>query len=61
MNKAAIGLMTGMALGFAGWFGGFVAFLLVGALGALGWLVGRALDDGTGLADLLRSTGRRDQ
>ena len=35
MNKAAIGLMTGMALGFAGWFGGFVAFLLVGSLGAL--------------------------
>lgn len=61
MNKAAVGLMTGMALGFAGWFGGFVAFLLVGALGALGWLVGRALDEGTGLADLLRPSSRRDQ
>ncbi|MBU7599192.1 hypothetical protein JGS22_016630 [Streptomyces sp. P38-E01] len=61
MNKASTGLMTGMALGFAGWFGGFVAFLLVGALGALGWLVGRALDDGASPLDLLRGPGRRDQ
>ncbi|GAA3069586.1 hypothetical protein GCM10020000_62530 [Streptomyces olivoverticillatus] len=33
-----------MALGFAGYFGGFGAFLLVAALGALGFVAGRFLD-----------------
>jgi hypothetical protein len=32
----ALGLAVGMALGFAGYFGGFAAFLLVAALGAVG-------------------------
>ncbi|MCE0447865.1 hypothetical protein LT493_40170 [Streptomyces tricolor] len=33
---AMVGLIAGMALGFAGYFGGFGAFLLVAALGAVG-------------------------
>jgi uncharacterized membrane protein len=32
-----------MALGFAGYFGGFWAFLLVAALGAVGLVVGLVL------------------
>ncbi|GAA2090598.1 hypothetical protein GCM10009759_14250 [Kitasatospora saccharophila] len=46
MSTAAIGLFAGMALGFAGYFGGFWAFLLVLVLGAAGLVVGRFLEDG---------------
>lgn len=43
-----VGMIAGMALAFAGYFGGFGAFLLVGALGGLGWAVGRWVGDGGG-------------
>ncbi|MBL1110371.1 hypothetical protein JK361_38460 [Streptomyces sp. 5-8] len=43
MNTATTGLVTGMALGFAGYFGGFWAFLLVLVLGAAGLLAGLVL------------------
>lgn len=58
MGRSAVGLMVGMALGLAGWFGGFAAFLLVATLGALGWLVGRALDGGAEPAEWLRTLVR---
>lgn len=44
MTMAGIGLIAGMALGFAGYFGGFGAFVLVAALGAIGFVAGRFLD-----------------
>ncbi|MGP3690955.1 hypothetical protein ACTVZO_40860 [Streptomyces sp. IBSNAI002] len=53
MGKDALGLMVGMALGFAGWFGGFGAFLLVAALGGLGCAAGLYLERGGDLRDLL--------
>ncbi|GGO99632.1 hypothetical protein GCM10012280_66520 [Wenjunlia tyrosinilytica] len=34
------GLLTGLALGFAGYFGGFGAFIVVAALGLVGLIVG---------------------
>ncbi|MET9622207.1 hypothetical protein ABZZ37_15740 [Streptomyces sp. NPDC006464] len=40
MSRAVVGLIAGMALGFAAYFGGFWAFLLVLALGAVGLVVG---------------------
>lgn len=55
MNMAAIGLIAGMALGFAGYFGGFGAFLLVAALGAIGFVAGRYLDGDLQAADLFRA------
>ncbi|WP_371530828.1 hypothetical protein OG302_37280 [Streptomyces sp. NBC_01283] len=58
MSTALVGLMTGMALGFAGWFGGFGAFLLVAALGAVGFVLGRLADEGT---DLRAFLGGRDR
>ncbi|MEV0522773.1 hypothetical protein AB0I66_05065 [Streptomyces sp. NPDC050439] len=58
MSTALVGLMAGMALGFAGWFGGFGAFLLVAALGAVGFVLGRLVDDGT---DLRAFLGGRDR
>lgn len=57
MNMATAGLFAGMALAFAGYFGGFGAFLLVAALGALGFLAGRFLDGDLEPGDLFR---RRD-
>ncbi|MEU2876403.1 hypothetical protein [Streptomyces sp. NPDC007070] len=43
MNTVTTGLAAGMALGFAGYFGGFWAFLLVLVLGAVGAITGLAL------------------
>jgi hypothetical protein len=48
-----------MALGFAGWFGGFGAFLLVAALGAVGFVVGRAVEGRLDFGDFLDLRGRR--
>ncbi|MEV0253099.1 hypothetical protein AB0H82_02320 [Streptomyces sp. NPDC050732] len=61
MSAALVGLIAGMALGFAGWFGGFGAFLLVAALGAVGFVAGRLVDDGTDIRSFLsgRDRGRR--
>ncbi|MBJ3810086.1 hypothetical protein [Streptomyces flavofungini] len=58
MNKALVGLFSGMALGFAGWFGGFGAFLLVAALGAVGFVLGRLVDDGIGIREFLSGRDR---
>ncbi|MFD3323640.1 hypothetical protein [Streptomyces sp. NPDC058701] len=57
MSMAVVGLLAGMALGFAGYFGGFGAFLLVAALGAIGFVLGRFLDGDLEAADLLRPRG----
>ncbi|WP_369205475.1 hypothetical protein [Streptomyces sp. PU-14G] len=59
MNGALIGLVVGMALAFAAWFGGFGAFLLVAALGAVGFAVGRMVDDGLDWREFLRGADRR--
>jgi len=42
-------MALGITLGFAGWFGGFRAFLLVAALGTIGGVVGRLVDSGIDL------------
>ncbi|WP_433324517.1 hypothetical protein [Spirillospora sp. CA-294931] len=52
-----IGLAFGTALGFAGAFGGFGAFLIVLVLGAVGFLAGRAVTGELDLSELLG--GRR--
>ena len=59
MSMAVIGMIAGMALGFAGYFGGFGAFLLVAALGAVGFVVGRFLEGDMDLADLFRARDDR--
>ncbi|MET8704100.1 MULTISPECIES: hypothetical protein [unclassified Kitasatospora] len=62
MSLAIVGLVVGMALGFAGYFGGFAAFLLVAALGVVGFVVGRLLEgdiEPGELGDLLRGRDRR--
>jgi len=52
MGKPLVGMIAGMALGFACWFGGFGAFLLVAALGALGWAAGRWAEGGGSVRDV---------
>ncbi|GGW73528.1 hypothetical protein GCM10010503_58880 [Streptomyces lucensis JCM 4490] len=59
MNMAAIGMIAGMALGFAGWFGGFGAFLLVAALGAVGFVAGRFAEGDLDPGDFFRGRGGR--
>jgi hypothetical protein len=59
MSMAVIGMIAGMALGFAGYFGGFGAFLLVAALGAVGLVVGRFLEGDLDVGDFFRTRGSR--
>ncbi|MFD7780443.1 hypothetical protein [Streptomyces sp. NPDC059753] len=59
MNTPTAGMAAGMAAGFAGFFGGFWAFLLVVALGALGLLVGAAVDGRVDLGALFRDREHR--
>jgi hypothetical protein len=59
MSFAVVGMIAGMALAFAGYFGGFGAFLLVAALGAVGFLVGRLLEGDMDLGDFFRPRGDR--
>ncbi|MGW5399630.1 hypothetical protein [Streptomyces sp. NPDC003952] len=60
MSRAFIGMIVGMALAFAGYFGGFGAFILVAALGAAGYAVGVWLDGG-GRTHGLRETFERNR
>ncbi|RFU88459.1 hypothetical protein DY218_01585 [Streptomyces triticagri] len=59
MSMALVGLIAGMGLGFAAYFGGFGAFLLVAALGAIGFLVGRYADGDLEPGDLFRTRDDR--
>lgn len=56
---AVVGMIAGMALAFAGYFGGFGAFLLVAALGAVGFVVGRFLEGDMEWGDFFRTRGER--
>jgi hypothetical protein len=59
MSMAVVGLIAGMALAFAGYFGGFGAFLLVAALGAVGLVVGRFLEGDLEFGDFFRTRDDR--
>ncbi|MEU9237219.1 hypothetical protein [Streptomyces subrutilus] len=59
MNAATVGLLTGMTLGFAAFFGGFWAFLLVAFLGLVGLIVGRMVQGDLELSDFTRSRDRQ--
>ncbi|MEU5667669.1 hypothetical protein [Streptomyces longwoodensis] len=59
MSMAVVGLIAGMVLGFAGYFGGFGAFLLVAALGAVGFVAGRFLEGDLEFGDFFRTRDDR--
>ena len=58
MLPSFIGLLVGIALGFAGAFGGFDAFLIVAILGLGGFIAGRVVE---GQIDLTPYLGGRDR
>ena len=53
MSAATAGLLAGMALGFAAFFGGFWAFLLVLFLGLVGLVAGRILQGDLKMSDFV--------
>ena len=60
LSPTALGLLAGLALGFAAAFGGFGAFVLVAVLGGLGLLAGRAAEGRLDLSALRDAvSGRR--
>lgn len=59
MSAATVGLLAGMALGFAAFFGGFWAFLLVAFLGLVGLIIGRVLQGDLEMSDFTRSRNRQ--
>jgi uncharacterized membrane protein len=61
MSRAVVGLMAGMALGFAAYFGDFWAFLLVLGLGAVGLVVGRFTEGDLELGDFVRRRDRQER
>ena len=58
MLPSFIGLLIGIALGFAGAFGGFNAFLIVAILGLVGFVAGKVVE---GQIDLTPYLGGRDR
>lgn len=58
MTMAVAGMIAGMALGFAAYFGGFGAFLLVASLGTIGFVVGRIVDGDLEPGDFFRPRAR---
>jgi len=62
ITATQVGLLTGVALGFAGAFGGFGAFLTVLVMAVIGLLVGRVLDGEVDVSDYLGGArSRRDR
>ncbi len=44
MSRSTLGLIVGLVLGYAAIFGGFGEMLVVALLGAIGFVVGKALE-----------------
>ncbi|MEH0579252.1 MULTISPECIES: hypothetical protein [Streptomyces] len=61
MSRAVVGLMAGMALGFAAYFGDFWAFLLVLGLGVVGLLIGRFTEGDVEPGDFVRRRDRQER
>jgi hypothetical protein len=59
VRNTTLGLVVGLAVGFAGAFGGFGAFLVVLVCGALGLVAGRALDGELDLREIADVVGGR--
>lgn len=58
MTRTTLGILIGLALGFALAFGNFGQMLIVALFGVIGFAVAKVLD---GDLDLSQFSGRRDQ
>ncbi|MEU7278309.1 hypothetical protein AB0A69_05890 [Streptomyces sp. NPDC045431] len=61
MSRAVVGLIAGMALGFAAYFGDFWGFLLVLGLGVVGLVIGRLMEGDLEPGDFVRRRDRQDR
>lgn len=61
LTGSTLGLAFGTALGFAGAFGGFVAFIIVLVVGVAGLISGRIYDGELDLTNYLGGRSRRDR
>lgn len=58
MSPSLTGLLVGIALGFAGAFGGWGAFVIVALLAGVGYLAGRMVQGDVDLSPYLTGRGR---
>jgi hypothetical protein len=58
MSASTIGLLVGVALGFAAAFGGLGAFAIVAVLAVVGFVVGRVVEGELDLSPYLSGRGR---
>jgi hypothetical protein len=59
MHPSLVGLLVGIALGFAGAVGGFDAFLIVALLGLVGFIAGKVVAGQIDLTPYLGGEDRR--
>ncbi len=52
MSRSTLGLLIGLALGYAAIFGGFGDMLIVAFIAAIGFLIGKALEGDLDLSQL---------
>ncbi len=52
MSRSTLGLLVGLALGYAAIFGGFGDMLIVALIAAIGFLVGKALEGDLDLSQI---------
>jgi len=52
MSRSTLGLIVGLVLGYAAIFGGFGDMLIVALIGAIGFVVGKALEGDLDLAQI---------
>lgn len=58
MNPSLVGLLMGIALGFAAAFGGLSAFAIVAILAGIGFVVGKVVEGDIDLSPYLSGRGR---
>jgi energy-converting hydrogenase Eha subunit B len=59
MHPSLVGLLVGIALGFAGAFGGLDAFVIVALLGLVGFIAGKVVAGQIDLTPYLGGEDRR--
>lgn len=52
MSRSTLGLIVGLVLGYAAIFGGFGDMLIVALIGAVGFVVGKALEGDLDLSQI---------
>lgn len=58
MSPSVLGLLVGIALGFAAAFGGFAAFAIVAILAVIGFVVGKVLEGDIDVSQYLSGRSR---